>query len=664
MINIFLKILNISLSASLLIAACIIIRYAFKSMPKYMRCLLWMLVLIRLACPIRLESSFSFLPRKDITVDLQEVSSREELSTGSDVKAYRIKDSTLNGKVKTYILTDSSSGKNISVKEVRNEESIVSGNDSSRNIINKANVILLLTVIWIIGIICSLINGIVSYIKILRCVDDAVLLKDNVYQSDRVATPFVLGIFRTKIYIPFNLTKKELYFVLSHERAHISRKDHMLKPVAYLISCIYWFNPLVWISYMLLCRDIELACDEKAIRRIGYNNKKEYSQSILDLSVPRRLISACPVAFGETGVKERVKSVLNMKKGTKIAAIISALLIVIVGVGFLTYPKTKKNKTKESTTGFVTESTTEPDLGLPTEAKKEETTEETEKAKTNKSSDKKTETEKASTDDKKTEQKSEEQKSDNASDGENLPYTAEIDSIKEIIKSVVQDDGAAYDGSDVKVVFVRQTADGEYTSDITPDVDYSLEINKDVDGNENAIIVYTQAMGDIVATDTEGTEVDDEYSYESSGEEVEEDDSYEIVEVPVEVLTPESFSGDDNEEYTDEPYIDDNRVGGINVKEGSDIRSFSGGTVKTVGSNEENGNYIVITGDDGNIYSYFNLKDLPTLKEGEKIKEAQQLGKAAGIGDAEKPYFEIQVVDKKGVTKNIKIFTQNYYYYD
>ena len=191
-----------------------------------------------------------------------------------------------------------------------------------------------------------------------------------------------------------------------------------------------------------------------------------------------------------------------------------------------------------------------------------------------------------------------------------------------------------------------------------------MEINKDVDGNENAIIVYTQAMGDIVATDTEGTEVDDEYSYESSGEEVEEDDSYEIVEVPVEVLTPESFSGDDNEEYTDEPYIDDNRVGGINVKEGSDIRSFSSGTVKTVGSNEENGNYIVITGDDGNIYSYFNLKDLPTLKEGEKIKEAQQLGKAAGIGDAEKPYFEIQVVDKKGVTKNIKIFTQNYYYYD
>ena len=608
MVNVFIKLLNISFSASLLILACIIIRFAFKKMPKYLRCILWVLVLIRLVCPLHLESPFSVLPKKDLISREVVVSNVSEDSSRLEERNHigqseNITDMSENDSI-IYLQNDMSANYPETV-EIQSKDNLIQNNTSNYSkFLNQTSIFKLLSVIWVLGVLGSIGYGVVAYIRLKKCVSTAVRLKDNIFQTENIESPFVLGVFKAKIYIPYNLSPTEIFFVLSHERSHIARKDHLLKPFAYAVACVYWFNPLVWLGYVLLCRDIELACDEKAVNLIGYNKKKEYSQSILDFSVPKKYISACPVAFGETGVKERVKSVLNMKKGTKIAAIISALLIVIVGVGFLTYPKTKKNKTKESTTGFVTESTTEPDLGLPTEAKKEETTEETEKAKTNKFSDKKTE------------QKSEEQKSDNASDGENLPYTAEIDSIKEIIKSVVQDDGAAYDGSDVKVVFVQQTADGEYTSDITPDVDYSLEINKDVDGNENAIIVYTQAMGDIVATDTEGTKVDD------------------------------------------------NRVGGINVKEGSDIRSFSSGTVKTVGSNEENGNYIVITGDDGNIYSYFNLKDLPTLKEGEKIKEAQQLGKAAGIGDAEKPYFEIQVVDKKGVTKNIKIFTQNYYYYD
>ncbi len=327
MTEIFLKLLNISFSASLLIAACIVIRYLAKGMPKYMRCLLWILVLVRLACPFHLESPFSLLPQKEI------------IGSSSDVQRSAV----------VKLVKQNASVKDTDTSDMQSE---VSSSGESMLSISRSYVVLILTVIWLIGIAIAFIYGLVAYIRLARCVDDAVLLRDNIYQSEKVSTPFILGIFRTRIYIPYNLSKTELYFVLSHERSHISRKDHLLKPAAYIISSIYWFNPLVWIGYSLLCRDIELACDEKAMRQIGYNKKKEYSQSILDLSVPRKYISACPVAFGESGVKERVRSVLSMKKGKKIAVVISALLIVAVGVGFLTYPKTKN---KNSDTSKVTQ---------------------------------------------------------------------------------------------------------------------------------------------------------------------------------------------------------------------------------------------------------------------------------------------------------------------
>ena len=332
MTDVFLKLLNISLSASLLIVACIVIRYAVKGLPKYMRCILWLLVLVRLVCPIHLESPFSLQPRKDII----------SLSSADQNEYIMVNEPSAEESEAQYYFEMNAPEKSAEPTAVT-----VTPSKNPSNHINKNDILMMLSVIWIIGIAAALGYGIISYIRLASCVKDAVLLKGNVYQSERVSTAFVLGVFRTRIYVPYNLSATELYFVLSHERAHIARKDHMLKPVAYVISCIYWFNPLVWISYNLLCRDIELACDEKALGRIGYNKKKEYSQSILDLSIPRKYISACPVAFGETGVKERVKSVLNMKKSTKIITAIGAVIIVITGIGFLTYPKTDKTDDKQ-----------------------------------------------------------------------------------------------------------------------------------------------------------------------------------------------------------------------------------------------------------------------------------------------------------------------------
>ena len=665
MVGIFLKLLNISFSASLLIAACILIRYAFKSMPKYMRCILWVLVLVRLVCPIRLESSFSLLPQKDAIsfADNDEA----DIKADNDLKSYVMTkdDSVSDGKIRTLILANTNGEEGVSAANVQTKEVGSAVGTESDSKIKKADILMLLSVIWIIGIFVSLAYGLAAYLRLIRCVDDAVRLKENIYQSDRVATPFVLGIFRTRIYIPYNLSAREMYFVLSHERAHISRKDHMLKPAAYLISCIYWFNPLIWISYMLLCRDIELACDEKAIRRIGYNNKKEYSQSILDLSVPRKYISACPVAFGETGVKERVKSVLNMKKGTKIAAIISAVLIVIVGVGFLTYPKNKKNDNKKKTAASVTEATTEQASELSTE-------EDIEKAE-------------ASTEDKQS--PTEASKADTATDSN--------DAIREIVSKIVSDDSIGGDGSDVRVTLVNGPADGAVSvKSEDPNHEYSFYMDEDTVGENKKLVIFSKTVKEdgnevkVVTAEVQpyeyGVEEDpEEASVEVDGSVVEADpipeESTEYIDedAPQEVQTPEG----EEVPYIEPKTVDD--AGGVNTPytikeiygledsdilyicndcqekleaEDREIKSVISGTVESCGYDKESGNYVEIKDEAGNVYKYCHLQDQSSFKEQDAVKEGEVIGKIRNKGKALGPTLQITVTDKNGKTKNIQIY--------
>ena len=193
--------------------------------------------------------------------------------------------------------------------------------------------------IWIFGMIALALYTVISYWRLRRKVDTAVRYKDNIFQSENVSFPFVLGIIKPRIYLPFKMNGQYLEYVVAHEQAHICRKDHWWKPLGFLLLMIHWFNPLMWLAYVLLCRDIELACDEKVIKELGNEQRGDYTQALVACSVNRRMIAACPLAFGEVSVKERVKSVMNYKKPAFWVIIISVIVCVGVAVCFLTNPK-------------------------------------------------------------------------------------------------------------------------------------------------------------------------------------------------------------------------------------------------------------------------------------------------------------------------------------
>ena len=197
----------------------------------------------------------------------------------------------------------------------------------------------ILNIIWLIGVGALLLYTAVSYWRLCRKVDTAVRYKGNIFQSENVSSPFVLGIIKPRIYLPFNMNGQDLEHVVAHEQAHIRRKDHWWKPLGFLLLTIHWFNPLMWLAYVLLCRDIELACDEKVIKELGNEQRADYMQALVACSVNRRMIAACPLAFGEVGVKERVKSVMNYKKPAFWVIIIAVIICVGVAACFLTNPK-------------------------------------------------------------------------------------------------------------------------------------------------------------------------------------------------------------------------------------------------------------------------------------------------------------------------------------
>ena len=192
--------------------------------------------------------------------------------------------------------------------------------------------------IWLFGIAALFLYSAVSYWRLRRKVCEAVILRGNIYQSEKVCSPFVLGIIRPKIYLPYHMDSREMGHVIAHEQTHICRRDHWWKPLGFLLLTIHWFNPLMWLSYVLLCRDIELACDEKVIGEMGNEQRADYTQALVTCSVGRRVIAACPLAFGEIGVKERVKSVMNYKKPAFWIVLASVIVCAVIAVCFLTNP--------------------------------------------------------------------------------------------------------------------------------------------------------------------------------------------------------------------------------------------------------------------------------------------------------------------------------------
>ena len=308
--ELFLKIINMSISASWLVLAVLLLRFVLKKVPKWVNVLLWGIVAVRLAFPFSIESALSLIP------------STETINPG--------------------IMMDTVPSVQTGVPAINNVINPVIGSSLTPAPGVSANPlqiwIPILSIVWVVGVAALLLYTAVSYWR-LRCrVSEAVILQDNIYQSENVASPFVLGIMKPKIYLPYHMDGQDLSHVVSHEQAHIRRKDHWWKPLGFLLLTIYWFNPLMWLAYVLLCRDIELACDEKVIRELGNEQRADYTQALVACSVNRRMIAACPLAFGEVGVKDRVKSVMNYKKPAFWIIILAVIACVIVAVCFLTNP--------------------------------------------------------------------------------------------------------------------------------------------------------------------------------------------------------------------------------------------------------------------------------------------------------------------------------------
>ena len=316
----FLKLVNMSITASWLVLAIIVVRLIFKKAPKWILCLLWGLVAFRLICPFSIESAMSLIPSAEPLP--QEIIYTAEPQIHSGVPVI---DNAVNPVL---------------------ESSMTPAELTSANPTQIWSFIL--SQVWILGMVLMFAYTLVSYLLLKRKVATAIPLVKGIKQSEYVDSPFVLGIIRPVIYLPFSMEEGDMAYVIAHEKAHIRRRDHWWKPFGFLLLSVYWFNPVLWVAYILLCRDIEAACDEKVIKDMEKDERRAYSTALLNCSIHRRRIAACPLAFGETGVKARVKSVMNYKKPAFWVILIALLVSIIVAVCFLTNPKNEE----EDTSGY------------------------------------------------------------------------------------------------------------------------------------------------------------------------------------------------------------------------------------------------------------------------------------------------------------------------
>ena len=312
MANLFVDFLNISITASWIILAVILIRLIFKKIPRKFICALWAIAGIRLVLPFSIESAISLIPSAETIDSVSGFSYGMRVNSGINA---------IDNTVNDYI----------SNSEMARANEIT---PAFKDVVTSVAAI-----VWIVGIAVILLYGIISYIKVKKSVSTAVLHDGNVMQCETVKSPFILGVFKPKIYIPFGMDEETRSYVIAHENAHLKRRDHWIKPLGFLILAIYWFNPLVWAAYVLLCRDIEMACDEKVVAEMDGESRKAYACALLECAVNRRRITACPLAFGEVGLKERVKGVMNYKKPAFWVIIIAVAACIVMAVCFLTNPE-------------------------------------------------------------------------------------------------------------------------------------------------------------------------------------------------------------------------------------------------------------------------------------------------------------------------------------
>ena len=348
--GVFSKVLHMSIAASWLILAVIALRLLLRKAPKWIRCILWGIVAIRLICPVSFESTLSLVPNaEDIASAMVRFSGESMAADGGPTIVSPIE---IGGGASMDVRSDGiGGGASMDVRPdgmgggvpvaVRPDGTVPGGHSLAAE--SRANLPYLWMetggILWMIG--CLLGYALIGYLRLRGSVSEAILLRDNIWIGDRVPSPFILGMFRPRIYLSSSAEESQMGYMLAHEQAHIRRGDHWWKLLGYLLLAVYWFNPLSWVAYILLSRDMELACDEKVIRGLDEAEKKSYLFALLNCSIQRRMVLACPPAFGEVGVKQRVKAVLDYKKPGFWVVLASVFLCLIVAVCFLTTsPKT------------------------------------------------------------------------------------------------------------------------------------------------------------------------------------------------------------------------------------------------------------------------------------------------------------------------------------
>ena len=313
MAAVFLKLLNLSISASWLVLAVLVLRLISKRSPKWVNVLLWGIVALRLVLPFSIESALSLIPSAEtVSPAVVQFAPAPTITSGVSVI-----DNAVNPSLSEHF----SAAPTMSVNPLYAWTEIAGW-------------------VWLIGLGAMLLYVLASYLRLRRRVSVSLCVRENIYLCDAISSPFILGVVKPRIYLPSGLDEVQRQNVLSHERAHLARRDHWWKPLGFALLAVYWFNPALWLAYTLLCRDIELACDERVIRTMDESAVKTYSTVLLACSMPRKAVITCPLAFGEVGVKERVRNALRYKKPAFWVVAASVAVCVVVAVCFLTNPPT------------------------------------------------------------------------------------------------------------------------------------------------------------------------------------------------------------------------------------------------------------------------------------------------------------------------------------
>lgn len=312
--DVFLKLVNLSISASWLILAVLVLRVVLKKAPKWVMPLLWGVVALRLVCLFSIESALSLIPSAE-TIPSEIVTETREPVLYEQATLDIVTNPTLPSAAEVPV--------GVSRQQAQVDFNIYS-------------------VLWLAGMAVLLVHALVSAGKLKRKLATAILLRDNIYESEFVDSPFVFGVVKPNIYLPMHMDEETAAYVIAHEHAHLARRDHWWKVLGYLVLALHWFNPLVWVAYILFCRDIELACDEKVVKGLDGAARADYSQALLSCAAPGRAVAACPLAFGEGNIKTRVKSALHYKKPAFWVAAAAVLAVVIVAVCFLTNPRSER----------------------------------------------------------------------------------------------------------------------------------------------------------------------------------------------------------------------------------------------------------------------------------------------------------------------------------